>query len=63
MAQFKFITPGSLYVARSVQARTKNGHAYALSPNQSVRIPDDELTELKFSTFLHLIFEKIISSN
>ena len=53
MAQFKFITPGSLYAARSVQARTKNGHAYVLSPNQSVRIPDDELTELQLKLDYH----------
>lgn len=56
MAQFKFITPGSLYAARSVQARTKNGQAYVLSPNQSVRIPDDELTELQLKLDYHKHF-------
>jgi hypothetical protein len=53
MAQFKFISPGALYSARSVQARTKNGHAYILSPNQSVRIPDEELTDLQLKLDYH----------
>ena len=53
MAQFKFISPGSLYSARSVQARTINGNAYALSPNQSVCIPDEELTDLQLKLDYH----------
>jgi hypothetical protein len=53
MAQFKFISPGSLYSARSVQARTKNGYAYVLSPNQSVCIPDEEITDLRLKLDYH----------
>ncbi|MEN9973653.1 MAG: hypothetical protein RIS20_2000 [Bacteroidota bacterium] len=53
MAQFKFIPPGSLYSARSVQARTRNGHAYVLSSNQSVRIPDEELKDLQLKLDYH----------
>jgi hypothetical protein len=53
MAQFKFISPGALYSARSVQARTRNGHGYVLCPNQSVRIPDEELTELQLKLDYH----------
>jgi hypothetical protein len=53
MAQFKFISPGALYSARSVQARTRNGHGYVLCPNQSVRIPDEELTGLQLKLDYH----------
>ena len=53
MAQFKFISPGSLYSARSVQARTRTGNSYALSPNQSVCIPDEELTDLQLKLDYH----------
>jgi hypothetical protein len=53
MAQFKFISPGALYSARSVQARTRNGHAYVLYPNQSVRIPDEELKDLQLKLDYH----------
>jgi hypothetical protein len=53
MAQFKFISPGSLYSARSVQARTRTGNSYSLSPNQSVCIPDEELTDLQLKLDYH----------
>jgi len=65
MAQFKFITPGSLYSSRSVHAKTINGNAYVLSPNKSVCIPDEELTDLqlKLDYHKHVLGEKNLQIN